>query len=243
VVLGVVTLFVLDDRPRGARWLAPAERDWLTAELDAEARAKRAAGNATFRQALGTRNVWVLALGIFATNTGGYALTFWLPTAIKGISGGSNAHALWWTGAVYACGILGVYLSGQSSDRTGDRKWHCVAGQCATAALLGASAIPGQPVWLVMIWLCLTGLAAYSWPSPFWALPTMTLTASVAAASIGLINMFANVAGYLGNYNIGALKAHGVGERGCLLLLAGCYLVGGALVSLVRVQRPTEGSS
>lgn len=235
VVLGVATLYLLDDRPRDAKWLAPHERDWLSGQLDAEARAKDAIGKTGFWRALRQRNVRMLTLGIFATNTGGYALTFWLPTAVKGISGGSNSFALWWSGAIYAFGIIGVYVSGQSSDRTGDRKWHCVAGQCATALFLAASAIPGQPIWLVMAWLCLTGLTASSWPSPFWALPTMTLTASVAAASIGFINMFANLAGYLGNYNVGLLEAHGVGQRGCLLFLAGCYLLGGIFVSFVRV--------
>lgn len=245
VVLGVATLFLLDDRPRDAKWLEPHERDWLSDQLDAEARAKDAIGKASFWQALRQRNVRMLTLGIFATNTGGYALTFWLPTAVKGISGGSTSYALWWSGAIYACGILGVYVSGQSSDRTGDRKWHCVAGQCATALFLAASAIPGQPISMVMGWLCLTGLTASSWPSPFWALPTMTLTASVAAASIGFINMFANLAGYLGNYNVGMLEAHGVGQRGCLLFLAGCYLLGGIFVSLVHVPAiaPSRGPS
>ena len=40
VVLGVVTLFVLDDRPRDAKWLEPHERDWISGQLDAEARAE-----------------------------------------------------------------------------------------------------------------------------------------------------------------------------------------------------------
>jgi len=235
VALGIATLFVLDDRPRDAKWLEPHERDWLCSQLDAEARAKDAIGKTTYWQALRLRNVWLLTLGIFTTNTGGYALTFWLPTAVKSISGGSTSYALWWIGAIYAFGILGVYVSGQSSDRTGDRKWHCVAGQCVTGLFLAASAVPGQPIWLVMTWLCLTGLTASSWPSPFWALPTMTLTASVAAASIGFINIFANLAGFLGNYNVGMLEAHGVGQRGCLLFLAGCYLLGGIFVSFVRV--------
>lgn len=235
VILGIVTLFALDDRPRDAKWLEPHERGWLDGQLDAEARAKGPSGKASYWQALRLRNVRLLTLGIFATNTGGYALTFWLPTAVKGISGGSTTYALWWSGVIYAFGVLGVYISGQSSDRTGDRKWHCVAGQCATALFLSASAIPGQPLWLVMAWLCLTGLTATSWPSPFWALPTATLTASAAAASIGFINMFANLAGSLGNYNVGLLEDHGVGQRGCLLFLAGCYLLGGFFVSLVRV--------
>ena len=45
--------------------------------LAAEARAKEAAGTVSVWQALRLRNVWLLALGIFAANTGGYALAFW----------------------------------------------------------------------------------------------------------------------------------------------------------------------
>ncbi len=33
VILGVVVLFYLTDRPASARWLEPQERDWLVAEL------------------------------------------------------------------------------------------------------------------------------------------------------------------------------------------------------------------
>lgn len=238
VVLGVVTLVGMTDRPRHARWLTAAERDFLEERLAAEARAKAAAGgNPTVWQALRLPNVWWLALGIFATNTGGYALAFWLPTTVKNLSGGSDRAALFYSGLFYACGLLSVLVSGQSSDRTGDRKWHCVAGQVATAVFLAGSTIPGQPFPLVMTWLCLTGLAAYFWPSPFWALPTLTLTAGAAAVSIGFINMFANLAGYLGNHVNGWLRHHGAGEATCLLFLAACYFVGGILVSIVRVAK------
>jgi MFS transporter, ACS family, tartrate transporter len=236
LVLGVATLFLLVDRPAQARWLKPEEREWLTAQIEAEARAKRTAADTTVWEALRLPAVWLLALGIFATNTGGYALAFWLPTVVKGVSGGSTSTALWWSGLIYACGLISVFLSGRSSDRTGDRKWHCVAGQVGTALFLAASTVPGQPIGLVLGWLCLTGLAAFFWPSPFWALPTLTLTASTAAVSIGFINMCANLAGYLGNHNVGWLKAHGFGDRICLLFLAGCYLLGGVLVAFVPVR-------
>lgn len=235
VILGVVTWFYLTDRPRDAKWLTPEERNYLTEELDAEARAKEVSGKMNFWQALRLRNVWLLALGIFATNTGGYALAFWLPTTVKNLSGGSTSQALLYSGLFYACGLVSVFVSGQSSDRTGDRKWHCVAGQVFTALCLAGSMIPGQPFWLVMSWLCLTGLGAYFWPSPFWALPTVTLTASAAAVGIGFINMAANLAGYLGNHNIGWLKANGFSETVCLLFLASCYLLGGMITAFVRV--------
>lgn len=237
VVLGVVTLVAMTDRPRHAAWLTAAERACLEERLAAEAAEKAAAGGTGIRQALRLPGVWLLALGIFATNTGGYALAFWLPTTVRNLSGGSDRAALLYSGLFYACGLLGVLASGQSSDRTGDRKWHCVGGQVMTALLLAGSAIPGQSFPLVMFWLCLTGLAAYFWPSPFWALPTLTLTASAAAVSIGLINMFANLAGYLGNHLNGWLRTRGASESSCLLFLAGCYLLGGVLVSLLRVPR------
>jgi len=237
VILGLITLGYMTDRPRHAAWLTPQERDYLEGRLAEEARAKESAGGTSVRQALRLKNVWLLALGIFATNTGGYALAFWLPTTVKNLSGGSDQSALLYSGLFYACGLASVYLSGQSSDRTGDRKWHCVGGQVATALFLAGSVIPGQPFPLVMTWLCATGFAAYFWPSPFWALPTLTLTASAAAVSIGFINMCANLAGYLGNHVNGWLRARHAGESTCLLFLAACYLVGGILVSFVRVQR------
>jgi hypothetical protein len=31
------------------------------------------------------------------------------------------------------------------------------------------------------------------------------------------------------------LQAHGVGQRGCLVFLAGCYLLGAIFISFVRV--------
>jgi ACS family tartrate transporter-like MFS transporter len=237
VVLGVLTLVYLTDRPRHAKWLTSEERDYLEGLLAAEARAKEAAGQVSVWQALRLPNVWLLALGIFATNTGGYALGFWLPTTVKNLSGASDHAALFYSGLFYTCGLVGVFISGQSSDRSGERKWHCIGGQMATALLLACSAIPGQPFPFVMMWLCLTGLAAYFWPSPFWALPTLTLTASAAAVSIGFINMCANLAGYLGNHVNGWLHHRGASETSCLLFLAVCYFLGGVLVSFVNVPR------
>ena len=240
VLLGFVTLRYLTDRPRQATWLSPAERDYLEAALEAEARAKRGTAEVSIRQALGLRNVWLLALGIFATNTGGYALSFWVPSMVKSLSGGTDRATLLYSGVFYACGLVGVYLSGQSADRTGDRKWHCVFGQAATGLFLAGSAIAGQPFAVVMAWLFLTGFTAYFWPSPFWALPTLTLTAATAAVAIGFINMCANLAGWLGNYQMGWLRTNGYSESTCLLFLAGCYLVGAGCVSLVKVPRTSS---
>ncbi len=237
VVLGVVTLFVMTDRPRQAKWLAQEERDHLEAELASEAQAKDSAKKISIWDALKMRDVWLLALGIFATNTGGYALGFWMPTTVRSLSGGSDQAALFYSGLYYLSGIVGVTLSGWSSDRTGHHKWHSAGAMVLAATLLAISSIPGQPFPLVMMWLCFTGLAAYAWPPPFWALPTISLTASAAAVSIGFINIFANIAGYFGNHLMGWMRHNGATDRECLLFLAGWYCLGGIIVSLVRTRR------
>ena len=237
IVLGVLTLGYMTDRPRDAKWLRPEERDYLETALQEEAKAKDASGKISVRSALGLRNVWLLALGIFATNTGGYAMVYWLPTTVRNLSGGSDASALAYTALFYCAGLVGVFIAGQSSDRTGERKWHCVIAQFLTAFFLAGSTLPSQPFAVVMTWLYFTGLVAYAWPPPFWSLPTTTLTASAAAVAIGVINMAANLAGYLGNYTTGWLRGHGFGERHCLLFLAACYALGGILISLMRVPR------
>jgi MFS transporter, ACS family, tartrate transporter len=242
VVLGVAVPFLLTDRPWQAKWLQPAERAWLEETLAAERRETAAGGRVTLWQALLQPTVWLLALGIMAANTGGYALGLWLPTAVKNLLlethwAAGDSDVSYWTCPVFACGLLGVWLSGQSSDRTGDRKWHCVAGQVLTGAALAGSALPGQSWGIVFLWLCLAGFFAYSWPSPFWVLPTLTLSSSAAAVSIGFINICANIAGLIGNPIVGEMKFIGYKDRACLLFLAFCYAGGGAIIAMLRVPR------
>jgi ACS family tartrate transporter-like MFS transporter len=141
------------------------------------------------------------------------------------------------TGLIYLAGMAGVWVSGRSSDRTGDRKWHCVAGQVGTAVFLALSVIPGQPTLAVLGWLMLTGACAFFWPAPFWALPGQTLTATAAAVAIGVINMCANLAGFIGPTVVGELKKAGVTDSTCLLLLAAGYALGSVLVAVIPVRR------
>ena len=236
VLLGFVVLRCLTDRPRDAQWLTQRERDHLEAELAAEAAAKEVAGKVSVSAAFRLPAVWLLVIGVMICNSGGYALSFWLPTTVKNLSGGSDRMTLFYSGIYYACGIVSVIVSGQSADRTGDRKWHAVGGMIATGVFLACSVLPGQAFGTQMIWLCLTALGAFFWITPFWTLPSLTLTASAAAAATGLINMGANIAGYLGNHATGWLRAHGYGETGCLLFLSACFIVGGCVISLLRLR-------
>jgi ACS family tartrate transporter-like MFS transporter len=236
VLLGVIVLACFTDRPRDAKWLTRAERDHLENELAAEAAAKESVQKVGMWQALRLPAVWLLAVGVMIGNSGGYAMTFWLPTTVKNLSGGSDQMTLLYSGIYYACGIASVLVSGWSADRSGDRKWHAVGGMIATGLFLLCSTIPGQGFATQMIWLCLTALGAFFWIAPFWTLPSLTLTASAAAAATGLINMGANLAGYAGNHVTGWLRQQGYGESQCLQFLAACFIGGGLIISFLRLR-------
>jgi len=243
VLLGVAVPFLLTDWPHQAKWLTQEERDWLETTLEAERRdTAAAAGGHSLWHALRQPAVLLLALGILLTNLGGYALVFWLPTAMQGLlrqtgADPTDAVVLNWTSGIHFFGFLGVVVSGWSSDANRERKWHCITGQVGAGVFLALSTIPGQPWGLVFTWLCFAGFFVTFWISPFWVLPTLTLTSSAAAVSIGVINMCANVAGLLGSPVIGALREAGLKDDGCLLAFAGCYALGGVVIATLRVRR------
>jgi ACS family tartrate transporter-like MFS transporter len=270
VVMGVAVPFLLTDRPRQARWLSKAEQEWLENTLAQERAVAAAEGGVRLGQALRHSSVWLLALSILAVNTGGYAMTYWLPSFMTtrlyvpapeagaiGFAGaawaggpflaGSHlaAHAtepaatgaLTYLAFVYVCGIAGIWLAARSSDRSGERKWHCVAGQILTGVFLVASLVPGQRFGMEFFWLCLMGFFAYFWPAPFWVLPTQTMSSSAAAVSIGFINICANLGGIFGPWIVGSLRQQRFADRDCLLLLSSFYLIGGLIISMLRVRR------
>ena len=245
VAMGLCLPWLMTDRPAQARWLSQSEREWLEESLASEQREAAAAGGAKLSQALRQPVVWLLAMGILAANTGGYAMLFWLPTVVKNLllethRAAEPTNVLNWTSLTYASGLLGVWAAGRLSHRLREWKWLCAAAMMLTGTCLIASAWPGQPWLAIIAWLCLVGFFGYFWPTPFWVLPTLSLSASAAAVSIGFINMCANLAGLLGSPIVGRMKTAGFQERTCLQFLAACYILGGVLIAFIRVSRSAK---
>jgi ACS family tartrate transporter-like MFS transporter len=108
-----------------------------------------------------------------------------------------------------------------------------------TGLALVASVIQGQSWGAVFAWLCVAGFFAVSWPSPFWVLPTLSLSASAAAVSIGFVNICANIGSPAGATIVGQMKSAGFDDRDCIRFLGTFYILGGFIVSWVRVRRPS----
>src|SRR5207237_2165033 len=116
------TLFVLPDRPNEARWLRADQKDWLTARLGEERRAKARVEHVTVWQALRHPAVLILTAGLFFTYTGGYAFWFWMPTMLQRLTGWSPQR-IGWLGAIpFLAGVIGMLLVASDSARTCARR-------------------------------------------------------------------------------------------------------------------------
>jgi ACS family tartrate transporter-like MFS transporter len=198
VVLGVIVLFYLTDRPLQARWLEPDEREALEAELERERALHHVSRHMKLVDALRQPKVLVLAAAYFFIVTGNYGVEYFLPTILEKWYK-LNEDQLRWLLVLPACGSLfGQLFIGWNSDRTKERKAHA-----AIPIYLGATALLCTlfhqyhlALMMVLFIVAAAGLKAYL--PAFWALPSLFLTSTAAAGSIGFINSIGNLGGFVG---------------------------------------------
>src|SRR2546430_618382 len=198
VVLGIATLFVLPDRPKEARWLAPNERDWITSRLMDERRAKADVEQMSIWQALRHPPVLVLTVGLFFCYSGGYVFWFWMPTLLKRMTGWSDAEIGWMGAVPFIAGLIGMLVIGSNSDRTGERRWHFAVPQLTAAAGLAAWFVLPHSNAVLLVVFTLIGFGSVAYLPAFWSLPSAFLTSAAAAAAVGVINCTASIGGIVG---------------------------------------------
>jgi MFS transporter, ACS family, tartrate transporter len=205
VVLGILVLLFLTDRPRHARWLEPEEREALEAELEREKARHKAGRHMTVLEALQHPRVLLLAAAYFFIVTGNYGVEIFLPKILKTWYG-MNYTLLTLLLVVPPLGSLaGQLFVGWNSDRTGERRLHTALPIYlgATALLCTVLSPRPLPLWvaIALFTAAATGLKAYL--PAFWSLPSLFLTEAAAAGSIGLINSVGNLGGFVGPYALG----------------------------------------
>jgi ACS family tartrate transporter-like MFS transporter len=234
VVLGVVVLFALPDGPNEARWLNPAERDALTAQLEDEARVEHSVH--TIRGALTDGRTWLLAAVYFAIPVELYALSFWLPQIIRSASGGSDFRVGALSAIPYAVAAVGMVIVSRHSDHTAERRWHiAMSAAIGGSSLILAGFFHGAAAAIVLLSLAMLGLT--SMMGPFWALATASLGGVGAAAGIALINSVGNIGGFVGPNIVGFVRS-ATRDFGTGLAIVGAILIaGGVLVLAVKPAR------
>jgi sugar phosphate permease len=196
IVFGVITVFYLTDLPREARWLAPQQREWITAELEREGFEKRTARSYGVWEALLQPTVIQLTVIYFFAVSSIYSLTIWLPTFLKRASGMSDLAVTMLSIVPYVAVLLAMLFNGWHSDRTNERRWHTAIPLMLGAAAFALSILPGSHFWFTFACLTVASTANAFLPS-FWPVPSAFLGESAAAASIGLINSIGNLGSFV----------------------------------------------
>ncbi|TGR64404.1 MFS transporter [bacterium M00.F.Ca.ET.194.01.1.1] len=236
VILGVVVLFYLTDRPEKARWLTDEERNWLVQTMDQERAGKPKASHSIWA---GLADVRVLALALvyFGTSAGLYTLGIWSPQIIK--SFGLSSFQTGLINAVPAVfAVIGMVLWARHSDKTNERTWH-VVGACLLASAGLALATGATTVFAVLAALTLVNIGISASKPPLWSMPTLFLSGPAAAAGIATINSIGNLGGFVGPSMIGWIKDTTGSFAGGLYFVS-ALLVVSAVVTLFLARGATK---
>ncbi len=232
ILLAPACLIYLQDKPADARWLAAPERDWLTATLDGEQRAREAKQKHSVIQALISPRVLLLAAMYFSNVCLLNGILFFLPLILKGF-GLSNIQTGFVAAIPSAVALVAVIWWGRRSDARRERYGHAAfANVLAGVALLASVLVADPTTRIVLITLAFASTLAFT--APFWTIPSSFLSGAASAggfaviSSLGVLGGFVapSIIGYLGSVT-GDFHA-GLGGVGALAIVMGVafYLVG-----------------
>jgi MFS transporter, ACS family, tartrate transporter len=171
IVCGVLTYFLLSNRPDEAKFLSADEKAQIREELGREEHQKLEEHQYSVFQVLAGGRVWHLVLIYVGMMIGQYALTSWAPQLVRSLSARySNSMIGLLVGIPYLAGLAAMILVSRSSDRKLERRYHA-----AIPALTGGLALlllgtTRSPFYSVIL-LTFLAIGIYSFYGPFWALP------------------------------------------------------------------------
>jgi ACS family tartrate transporter-like MFS transporter len=205
IVIGVLTFFVLTDRPEQAKFLTAEERNWLVAKIAAERRATEAVRKFTLWQALYNPKVLLLALNYLGIVTASLGMLIFVPQIIKSLGDYSNMTVGWLTMIPYICGAIAMVAWGRISDRMNERRWNLFIGCVfSTIGLVIAGMTMGT--WWALVGMSIAAMGFYGSKGPFFAMPPMFLSGAGLAAGIAWINSIGNLGGFFGPWYVGVMK-------------------------------------
>jgi len=233
ILLGVIVLFYLTDRPEAANWLSSAEKDWLVSSLAVERSSRDGKLRMGVLAALTNRTIWHLGVIFLFAAIGFYGYSFWAPLVVKSLTESSDFGVGVILGAISAVTILAMVLNSAHSDQTDERPLHVAIALLISGAGFFGCAVLRQPI-LAVFFLALVPIGHCAAYGPFWSIPSRFLTGAPAAAGIAMVVTIANVGGLIGPTVIGAMKDRFGTHGPAFMLLGGCAVVGALLAMLLQ---------
>jgi MFS family permease len=271
IIVGVMVLFFLTDKPEDAHWLSSDERSRLIDIMAREKREVAGHGASDFLHAFASPYTWILTL-IYSLMVWAYfPVNFFTPDILKDALAQGNIITVAAQGTAASATpeyIVSLYLGllsaipfgaaavtmlaiARHSDRHNERKFHA-AGACALMALgLALAAVAPKlaggtaGMLLTVAGLSLTAIGWFAAFAVFWAIPPQLLTGTAIAASLAIINAMGNLMGNFLSPNLRVWMEHKWPEHyrpTFLLVAAGCGLAAAVVIPLLRLPKRGQAS-
>jgi MFS transporter, ACS family, tartrate transporter len=137
-------------------------------------------------------------------------------------------------------GIAGLLINGWHSDKSGERRWHAAIPLLVAGLMFGLLIVARHDIPLAILFVLLGSGFMYAYYPAFWAMPTMMLSESAAAATFGLITTIGQLGGLAGNYTIGFLNVRTHSLAASFGLIALVYMAAGGLILSLRIRDPLK---
>lgn len=233
VLLGCIAFMFLDDRIGDAKWLTAREKALLEHNLAQEAQGKQLH---KLRDGLTNPRIWLLAMIYLFFTMGLYAISFWLPSIVKDSGVVDAWHIGLLTSIPYAAATVAMVMTGRSSDRHGERRWHLALAGFAGAVGLVWSVLYAGNTAIALVGLTLATMGIMTTISQFWTLPPAILGGAAAATGIAFANSVGSFSGLIAPSMLGYVKTLTDSTGNGLLVIAACLVIGGLLVFTIPAQ-------
>jgi cyanate permease len=231
IVVGLLALVIIVDRPGQARWLTQGERQLVLADLEAD---RREAGPREhgFGEALKLPQLWLVTIIYFCANSSNATIGFWIPSIIQGLGVKSRLSIGLLSAVPYIVAVISMALVSRHSDRTLERRYHSAIPMIVCALGLVGIGVFSMPA-LAFVALVLAVLGPLSGFPPFWEIPRGLLAGTAAAGGFALINSIGNLSGWIGPSVVGWFEDITGKTATGLYVVAGLEILGALMLLFV----------
>ena len=192
-VLGIVTWFVLTEKPEDATWLTAAERQFVRDRVAGESRHNEVR---QLLPALKDPRVLILGAVQFGFLVGSYGVGIWLPQIIK-LGHLSDLQVGFVSSGVYALASLTMILWANHVDRGGNKVTN-LALSCVLGGVGLIGAVMTSNFWLSLAFLTLSLSGINAARGIFFTIPMRFLTGMALAGGLAFINSIGTSGGFVG---------------------------------------------
>lgn len=229
IVLGLLYLVLIDDRPDHAKWLTEPQKrfviDAVAAERGTAAVPRRSRLSDMFRD----RNIYILSLAYMATLAGTQAVALWAPTMLHKLGVGMGQIGLL-ASAPFVVSAVAMYVLGRSSDHFMERRWHFAVPVAAAGISLASLSLGESSVAITIVLLAVAAAGAWAAIGVFWTIPPTQLSTASMVGGIAFISSSGSIGGFLSPVIVGWSSSMTGSMYGGLAVLGAMLLASGAVV-------------